>query len=687
MQFRGTHAAKERTRMTHRSWARAGRGSVVGWSMNPAWLVLAAALPMSAMLAAPTLAQIPPAAATPNPPAKLSERPANPPYPIAVIDGKEVPPPSIKMGDPEVVKRLIDEGKNRSRVMDYITHLSVNIGSRLTGSTRSEQAERWAVEQFKSMGIDNARMEKWGTIGVGFDRGPSTGKVLMREERRRRPAAGDTPRTERATPTPANDQPGGTAPAAPAAAPPQRGSGAGDPSAQPPAGDAPARDTAPEREVTYTPVRDLQFSTLSWTPGTDGPKRGPVIKLPLDDEEYAEVKPKLKGAWILMPPPPPVGQRGIRQRLSTYYEQRRDARKSVADGADPSKLPIASRLVFDGVLGFISTSRDERVWTGGAPGWRDLTMDTLHQDVHVSVRLSDYDYINSRVADNEPIEVEFDLKHEFRPGPVDVFNVIAEIKGTEKPEEVIIISGHLDSWDGPGSQGTTDNGTGTCVTLEAARILTAAGAKPKRTIRFMLWTGEEQGLLGARAYVKSIEKDHDNILAMFNDDGGTNPQSGVPAAENQVEMLAAATAPVNNIFWSAVDGKFINCNIRNTGKSIRTHGSSDHAAFNDVGIPGFYWDENGRADYGYGWHTQNDRVDLAIPEYLMQSATNSAVIAYNLASADQRLPRPPERARVGASPNQTREANRTAAEREGGISATRPAGDAPAAPAPGTAPR
>ncbi len=130
-----------------------------------------------------------------------------------------------------------------------------------------------------------------------------------------------------------------------------------------------------------------------------------------------------------------------------------------------------------------------------------------------------------------------------------------------------------------------------------------------------------------------------NVSACFVDDGGSNYEGGIPAAEQMIPMLAAATAPVNNVFFSEIDRKFLNVNIRNTGKINESHGSSDHASFNAVGVPGFFWDEVGRSDYGRGWHTQYDRIDLAVPEYLAQSSTCAAITAYNLACADTLLPR------------------------------------------------
>jgi carboxypeptidase Q len=184
------------------------------------------------------------------------------------------------------------------------------------------------------------------------------------------------------------------------------------------------------------------------------------------------------------------------------------------------------------------------------------------------------------------------------------------------------------------------------VTLEAARILAAAKAKPKRTIRFILWTGEEQGLLGSREYVKHLKEtgELEKISAVFVDDGGTNYEGGLNCTDEMAPMLAAATAPVNGQFYSEVDKKHLDVNVQPSGELGRSisGGSSDHASFLREGIPAFFWEEVGRADYFYGWHTQHDKLDLAIPEYLQQSATCAAITAYNLACAPEKLPRPPK---------------------------------------------
>lgn len=613
----------------------------------------------------------------------------------AVINGEQVPVPNIPMGDRATINAIINEGKNNSQVMATITEMCETFGPRLTGSTSLEQSQRWARDLFDNWGLANAHLSKWGEVETRFDRGPSTGKVMMQTSRR--------------------------------------------------------RDAEP------SVVREMEFTTLAWSHGTDGTESGPVLFLPKTLDEYELNKGKYSNAWVLIEPNY-AGRGGIRstgflmrQRMDqrdeirAEHEKNKQLANSQAEPVDPytwqgtfdyngtpvpatltlnedgetpvgtmeirnfSEGPITDikregntvtfswthemgtsniELNFDGntakgvsraasgnefaldfsrtsqaeadaektaeeterllmalVLdenphGFISSSKDERIWTTSSNNWRERKLSDYPQDVEVNVRQSDYDYLASRTMEGVELTVEFDLQNNLSAGPFPVYNVIAEIPGTEFPEEVIIISAHMDSWDGPGSMGTTDNGTGTCVTIEAARILAAVGAQPKRTIRFALWGGEEQGLLGSRGYIESLsDEEKARISAAFVDDGGTNYEGGLPAADFMVDYLAAATAPVNGVFYSETDGKYLDVNIRPTGDKIDTHGGSDHAAFNRVGVPGFFWDEEGRADYGYGWHTQNDTLDLAIEEYLMQSATNAAITAYNLANAPELLPR------------------------------------------------
>jgi len=609
---------------------------------------------------------------------------------FAIIDGEQVSIPSIKMGNAATIARIIDQGKNNSQVLASLTEMCETFGPRLTGSSSLEQAQRWARANFEAFGMSNAHLHKWGEVETRFDRGPSTGRVLLQGRRGKDPKE----------------------------------------------------------------VRTMEFSTLAWSMGTDGPTTGSVIHFPTSMEEYESNAGSYSDSWVLLAPnyAGRGGIRSTGFLMRERMDERHEIRNNLAEPAEAvvveadsntwkgsfdyhgtavpatfvldesgdevtgsmdirnfSSGPISEftrdgdavtfkwkhdmgtskiELTFDGntakgvsksasgnefpldfsqasdetaaeeqseedtkttimaaVLaenpnGFVSSSKDERVWTTSSNDWRERKLADYPTDIEINVRQSDYDYLAARIGEGVDIQVEFDLQHALSAGPFPVYNVIAEIPGTEFPDQVIIISGHMDSWDGPGSQGTTDNGTGTAVTIEAARILMAANVKPKRTIRFALWAGEEQGLLGSKAYIESLSEDElANISAAFVDDGGTNYEGGIPAADFMVDYLAAATAPINGVFYSDTDGEFLNVNIRPTGDKIETHGGSDHAAFNKVGVPGFFWDEEGRANYTHSWHTQNDRLDMAIEEYLMQSATNAAIVAYNLANAPGLLPR------------------------------------------------
>lgn len=518
----------------------------------------------------------------------------------AYIRGEATPAPQIEMGDPRTIKRILEEGMKRNQVMSHLTHLTQQIGPRLTGSTKCEQANEWAASKFREWGLANVHLDKWGEVATRFDRGPSTGAVML--------------------------------------ARPRRGGGDGGEGEQP--------------EMEYRKVRDLSFTTLAWVHGTEGPQRGHVVRMPESPEEFESIKDKLKGAWVMrkaVMTPGRTDMRGVGSSMSdrvlALHAERRGTptadmgvREQDTDGFDRLREELRPYLNA-GILGFVSSSRDDRVWTTSVRRWRETSAEDAPRELEVSIALPDYDYINSRMADGEEVHLEFDLQHSLTTGPFPVYNTVADIVGTEKPDEYVIISGHLDSWNGPGSQGCTDNGTGSSVTLEAARILMAAGAKPKRTIRFILWTGEEQGLLGARSYVERYADKLGKVSAMFVDDGGTNSQGGLACTDAMVEMLAAATAPVNDKFIDTADGKPLRVNIRPTGERMQQSGGSDHAAFVAKGVPGFFWDEVGRAEYGRGWHTQFDTLELAIPEYLMQASTCSAVTAYNLACAPDLLPR------------------------------------------------
>jgi len=339
------------------------------------------------------------------------------------------------------------------------------------------------------------------------------------------------------------------------------------------------------------------------------------------------VKDRLKGAWVLARSVPP-GRRtgGGRPGAGAPPPASSDA----TPVAQEERAKVQEAIAKIGIAGRVSSSPNDRVTTGGS--FRGLEWGKLPTDVRVIVTKPDYDAIVEQIELYRPVELEFDIENRFLKGPVPLYNVIADIPGTERPDEMVIISGHLDSWNGPGSEGSMDNGTGTMVALEAARILMATGVKPKRTIRFILWTGEEQGLLGSRAYVEMHKDKLDKISAVFVDDGGTNYQGGVVCVEQMAPMLREAMESVGRAFPDLPQTVDI-------APAMPRGGGSDHAPFNAVGVPGFFWHERGRAEYGFVWHTQNDKLEYAIPEYLVQSSTNSAVVAFKIANAPTLLPR------------------------------------------------
>jgi len=345
---------------------------------------------------------------------------------------------------------------------------------------------------------------------------------------------------------------------------------------------------------------DLMFATNTWTPGTKGAVEGPAILGPKTEEELAAVEPKLKGAWVLSP-----GQatnRELNEKILAAYDKA-------------------------GIAGLIGRSQRDNLTIMGSS---NVKWDKLPTRVNVVLKREHFDAVKEHLAAGKDVKLSFDIRNEFTKGPVPLYNVIAEIPGTEKPEELVIVGGHIDSWDG--AQGTTDNGTGTSTTMEAARLLMKAGAKPKRTIRFMLWSGEEQGLLGSKAFVRAHPDETPRVSAVLVHDGGTNYVSGIQAPKVMVPIFEKVFAPAMKL-----DEKlpFV---IQEVG-GIPRGGASDHASYCEVGVPGFFWNQAGKADYGRTWHTWYDTFDAAVPEYQRHTSMVVAIGALGIANLDELLPR------------------------------------------------
>jgi carboxypeptidase Q len=436
-----------------------------------------------------------------------------------------------QVSDDPVVQELVRLGLTDNRVHQHLQTLTQEIGPRLTSSHNLMKAERWCRDQFEAWGLV-ARLERWGELPVGFDRGPASGGMV-----------------------------------------------------------------APEA-IPY------EFTTAAWTPGAFGPVRGAAVLAPTSQRELAALRSRLAGAWVVEP---------------LHGKDPRDAK---------AKEKLTDALRAAGVAGFVRRARSDKglVHTGGRHA---IAWDDLPRDVGVVLRADQYDDLVARIGEGEEVELELSIDNRFFRGPVPQHNVVAELTGASKPEEVVIVGGHLDSWDG--AQGANDNGTGVATTMEAARLLAAVGARPARTIRFVLWGGEEQGLLGSRAYVEQHGAELDRISAVLVHDGGTNYLSGIGVTPEMKPQVDSVFAP---IMMLSADKPFEITVV----EGLRT-GGSDHTPFIRAGVPGFFWSQAGEADYDHVHHTQHDLLENAIEDYQRHSALVVAIAAYNLANLDGLLDR------------------------------------------------
>ncbi len=350
-------------------------------------------------------------------------------------------------------------------------------------------------------------------------------------------------------------------------------------------------------------VKALTFGTNSWTAGTPGTVKAAAVLEPENDEQFDAVKEKLAGAWIVASGAPRAG--------GPAADFRRKLDKAYADAK---------------IAGTVRSTRSDLIITSGMSrvDWNALPTTPV-----INMRKDDHESIVNALKEGKNVVLEFDIRNYFKKGPIPLYNVIADIPGTDFPDEYVIVGGHIDSWDG--ATGTTDNGTGCATTLEAARILMKAGIKPRRTIRFMLWSGEEQGLLGSAAYVKAHRDLMPKISAVLVHDGGTNYLSGIGATKAMMSDIERAFAPVIGLDAA------MPFTIREVN-GLRG-GGSDHASFLAAGVPGFFWGQAGKANYTHTHHTQYDTYDTAIPEYQKHSSLVAALGAVGIANLDNLLSR------------------------------------------------
>lgn len=347
---------------------------------------------------------------------------------------------------------------------------------------------------------------------------------------------------------------------------------------------------------------DLRVAQMAWSPSTPGPIRGQVLVLGGDIDELVAQIGHLKGRILLLgEPPKPKGDR------KAFDEKVQRFMKAMKEEG------IAALL-----LG--SDKKDGQMNMGGSPKaeWGLPPVPTAmmqHEHAQLLVRLA---------ARKQPVELELELGGEASQKPVQAYNSLGEITGSERPGEVVLLGAHMDSWDL--GTGATDNGTGTVAVLEALRAIKASGLRPKRTIRVALFSGEEQGIFGSSAYVKAHQAELPNHQAVLIHDLGSGRVGGwaLQGREDLRGLMARAIAPLQE------EGV----------KELPLEGSydSDHAPFVKAGVPAFFGVQEQRDYFSSTHHSQTDTFDHVEPKDLVQGAAALAVTAWELANMDERLP-------------------------------------------------
>jgi carboxypeptidase Q len=317
-------------------------------------------------------------------------------------------------------------------------------------------------------------------------------------------------------------------------------------------------------------------------------------------------------------------------------------------------------LVAEGVAAIIDPSPGTRGDSGSVnvqgPGPGEGSRDAKDPPVVPQLVLAaeHYNRILRTLNNKVPVTLEVNVQNKFYDADLNSFNIVGEIPGSDKADEIVMLGSHFDSWHG--GSGATDNAVSCAVVMEAMRILKASGLKMRRTVRAALWTGEEQGLLGSRAYVKEhfadretmqLKPEHEKLAAYFNQDNGGGAYRGVYLQGNEAvaPIFAAWMKPFHNLGMTTL--------------TIRPTGGTDHLAFDGVGLPGFQFVQD-PMEYGTRTHHTNlDLYDRVLPEDVMKNAVIMASFVYHAANRDQKLPRKPlpkpvRPAAPGATPTASR---------------------------------
>lgn len=405
---------------------------------------------------------------------------------------------------------------------------------------------------------------------------------------------------------------------------------------------------------------DLHFATPSYTSGTKGVQRGPVMAEPLTQSDFDRMKGALKGAWVLISGtntgwPIDYSLKGdsLRTIVIAVNEEIAKANREIMmeNRKNPDKEPkpllslkeepalFYKQMREAGILGIIQSSAVPIRALYDRKNIEKMTFETLPTIPDIKLDEHQYKIIEQMVKERRYFLLEFDIRNYFKMGPVKYHNVIGIIRGSKYPNEYVMMGGHLDAYDV--ATGGVDDGSGITPAMEAARIIMASGGKPKRTILVCLWAGEEFGLWGSKSWVERNKPKLDNISNYFNRDFGPTVANSLTVPEAMFEDFKKICEPLNTInpdFPFTLSKREVPA-----GPRPKTAGGSDHAYFAMNGVPTLNFgipDAKGY-DFNYNeiWHTERDLYNKSIPEYQNHTSVVTAVVVYGLANLDHLLSR------------------------------------------------
>ena len=480
----------------------------------------------------------------------------------------------------DAIYKIKEEGLNRSEVMETMSYLTDVYGPRLTNSPNIKAAAEWVRTQLIEWELVNVDFETWGTFGRGWTNDRMHASVKIAD---------------------------GTYPI-----------------------------------IAYP---------KAWTPGTDGLVTGEaVLAVVANEEDFETYRGTLRDKYVLtaaMPGVPALFE-PLARRMTDEDLAARAGRLSrpARGGRDPRAREFANRrlqfFLDEGVAALIEPGRGSGgtvfVLSGGSRNPDDPPVPP-----QLVLAVEHYGRIARTLEKNLPVTIEADVRNTFHDEDLEAYNVIAEIQGTDKADEIVMLGGHFDSWHS--GTGATDNAAGSAVMMEAVRILKATNLRMRRTVRLALWTGEEQGLLGSDAYIKKhfgdrstmdLKPDHAKVSVYYNVDTGTGAIRGISLNGNE------AAAPVFQAWMEPFRNMGMTTIAVGGGRQPPTSiGGSDHTSFEAIGIPGLSFIQD---PIEYGTRTHHSSMDVyerIQPWDMMRNAVIVASFVYHTANRDELLPRKP----------------------------------------------